>query len=63
MSAILELSNLGKHFGGHHVFDDINISVNKGEVYGIIGTNGSGKTSIHLVLPAQNPHPERWEAV
>ena len=50
MSAILELSNLAKHFGGHHVFDDINISVEKGEVYGIIGTNGSGKTTIFNII-------------
>lgn len=50
MSAILEINNLAKGFGGNKLFDGINISVEKGEVYGIIGTNGSGKTTIFNII-------------
>ena len=47
---ILELRNLGKHFGGLTVFSDINLRVRRGEIYGIIGTNGSGKTTIFNIV-------------
>ena len=50
MSAILEINGLSKSFGGNHIFESIDISVNKGEIYGIIGTNGSGKTTIFNLI-------------
>ncbi|MGN1466844.1 MAG: ABC transporter ATP-binding protein [Ruminococcus sp.] len=50
MSAILEINGLSKSFGGNHIFEGIDISVNKGEIYGIIGTNGSGKTTIFNLI-------------
>lgn len=50
MSTILEINGLSKSFGGNHIFEGIDISVNKGEVYGIIGTNGSGKTTIFNLI-------------
>ncbi len=49
-SIILELHNLEKRFGGLTVFSDINMQVKKGEIYGIIGTNGSGKTTIFNIV-------------
>ncbi|MFI3206964.1 MAG: ABC transporter ATP-binding protein [Clostridia bacterium] len=50
MEEQLILKNLSKSFGGNHIFEDINLSINKGEVYGIIGTNGSGKTTIFNLI-------------
>lgn len=50
MAGMLELHDLSKHFGGNQVFDGINIEVKKGEVYGVIGTNGSGKTTIFNII-------------
>ena len=41
---ILEVSNLRKTFGAVVAANDININVNAGEVIGIIGANGAGKT-------------------
>jgi branched-chain amino acid transport system ATP-binding protein len=49
-SNILELHNLEKRFGGLTVFSNINMQVKKGEIYGIIGTNGSGKTTIFNIV-------------
>lgn len=45
MSAILEIKNLDKHFGGIHVTNHVNISFKKGEMSAIIGPNGAGKTT------------------
>ena len=46
MAPIIELKNINKYFGEHHVLKDINLSVNKGEVIVIIGPSGSGKSTL-----------------
>lgn len=47
---ILEMQKLTKSFGGMTVFSDIDISVEKNEIFGIIGTNGSGKTTLFNII-------------
>lgn len=42
---MIEIRNIQKHFGSHHVLKGINLSVRKGEVVTIIGPSGSGKTT------------------
>ena len=46
MSALLQIENLTKRFGGLAATDDISMSVNVGEVRGVIGPNGAGKTTL-----------------
>jgi ABC-2 type transport system ATP-binding protein len=46
MEYILTTENLTKVYGKHTAADQINIHVKKGEVYGLIGRNGAGKTTI-----------------
>jgi branched-chain amino acid transport system ATP-binding protein len=47
MSApILEVSGLGKRFGGFVALDGIDLTVNTGERLGLIGPNGSGKSTL-----------------
>ena len=46
MEKIIELSHLQKSFGDHEVLKDINLTVNKGEVISIIGSSGSGKSTM-----------------
>ncbi|HEY9575022.1 MAG TPA: ATP-binding cassette domain-containing protein [Lachnospiraceae bacterium] len=41
---IIRVTNLGKNFGKTEILHDINISVEEGEICGIVGRNGSGKT-------------------
>jgi len=43
--AILEVAGITKHFGGLTAVDDLSFSVEKGGVLGIVGPNGSGKTT------------------
>ena len=43
---MLELQGLSKHFGGVRAVDRVDLTVNKGEILGLIGPNGSGKSTI-----------------
>ena len=43
---IIELSHLKKSFGDHDVLRDINLSVHRGEVISVIGSSGSGKSTM-----------------
>ncbi len=45
MSHLLEVKSITKRFGGFTALDAVNISVTKGERLGLIGPNGSGKTT------------------
>lgn len=40
----IEVKNISKNFGKQKVLNGINIVCNKGEITGIVGRNGSGKT-------------------
>ncbi|MCX5835736.1 MAG: ATP-binding cassette domain-containing protein, partial [Deltaproteobacteria bacterium] len=44
--ALLEVKNLTKVFGGLKAVNDVTFHVNEGEIMGLIGPNGSGKTTI-----------------
>ena len=46
MEEILRLEHLEKTFGTHQVLRDISFSVNKGDVISIIGSSGSGKSTM-----------------
>ncbi|MEM2169754.1 MAG: ABC transporter ATP-binding protein [Candidatus Bathyarchaeia archaeon] len=46
MGTILEVSGLRKYYGEVHAVDDVNFSVNVGEILSIIGPNGAGKTTL-----------------
>ncbi len=44
--AILEIRNLSKNFGGLLAVNKVNMSIPAGEIRGLIGPNGSGKTTV-----------------
>ncbi len=43
--AVIELKNLTKDYGAGKGIFDLNLSIEKGEMIGFVGTNGSGKTT------------------
>ena len=55
-SKLLETDNLTKRFGGLTAVDSLSISLEEGEIRGIIGPNGSGKTTtIRMLLGLLRP--------
>lgn len=47
---LLELQELGKSFGEHEVLQNVNAGVERGDRIGIIGANGTGKTTLLRIL-------------
>jgi ABC-type branched-subunit amino acid transport system ATPase component len=45
-SALLKISGLYKNFGGVQAINDLNFEIAEGELLGMIGPNGSGKTTV-----------------
>ena len=50
MSTLLDVKDLSISFGALHAVDDFNISIKKGQLYGLIGPNGAGKTTVFNLL-------------
>lgn len=47
---VLKTKNLSKHYNDFVALDNINIHINKGDIYGLIGRNGAGKTTLMKVI-------------
>jgi simple sugar transport system ATP-binding protein len=47
---ILELENVSKHFGAIHALNDISLSLEPGEVVGLMGDNGAGKSTLVKII-------------
>lgn len=53
---MLEISNLSKHYGSVKVLDDVTFSLHSGCVTGMLGPNGSGKTTtLRVALGLERP--------
>jgi branched-chain amino acid transport system ATP-binding protein len=47
---MLQLQNLGMHFGGLLALEDLCLEVPEGALYGLIGPNGAGKTTVFNLI-------------
>jgi len=47
---ILELANISKHFGAIHALDDVSMTLEAGQVVGLMGDNGAGKSTLVKII-------------
>jgi branched-chain amino acid transport system permease protein len=55
---ILSVKGVTKNFGGLRALDDVSLSLENGEILGLIGPNGSGKTTLINVISGTYPPTE-----
>ena len=56
MTVVLKVDNLSKHFGSLKAVNKLSFEVKKGSVFGILGPNGSGKTTtLGMLVSTINP--------
>ena len=56
METVLEIKNLSKQYGRIKAVDGLSLNVKRGNVFGILGPNGSGKTTtLGMILEIINP--------
>ena len=49
-AAVIEVSGLGKHFAALTAVTDLSFAVRPGEIFGLVGPDGAGKTTIMRML-------------
>ena len=54
--AVLELEGVSKHYGAIHALTDVSLTLQAGEVVGLVGDNGAGKSTLVKII-AGNFHP------
>jgi branched-chain amino acid transport system ATP-binding protein len=55
MSALLEVTDVSKRFGGLQAVSRLSLNVNEGEILGLIGPNGAGKSTVFNLINGVYP--------
>ena len=50
MSSIVEIRGLNKQYGSRKAVDDVSLTIESGEIFGLVGPNGAGKTTTMRML-------------
>ena len=54
---LLKLEKISMYFGKRKILDDLNLSLNQGEILGLLGPNGVGKSTIfNLIIGLLKPN-------
>ena len=57
--AILEVAEVSKHFGAIHALNDVSLSLEPGQVIGLMGDNGAGKSTLVKIIAGNFPPSAR----
>ncbi|MDF2532978.1 MAG: transporter, partial [Clostridia bacterium] len=47
---MLEIKNLNKRYGKFYAVNDLNLSIQEGEIFGFVGPNGAGKSTTMKII-------------
>ena len=53
---MIKIENLSKSYGSKQILSDVNLTFEKGKVYGIVGENGAGKTTLFKCITGIEKH-------
>ena len=53
--AVLELTNVSKHFGAIHALNEVSLELDAGQVVGLMGDNGAGKSTLVKIIAGNFP--------
>jgi simple sugar transport system ATP-binding protein len=53
--AVLQLTNVSKHFGAIHALNEVSLSLDAGQVVGLMGDNGAGKSTLVKIIAGNFP--------
>jgi len=57
MEAVIKINDLKKSYGSVLAVDGVNYHVNRGEMFGLVGPDGAGKTTtIRMLVGLLNPY-------
>ncbi|WP_125767551.1 ABC transporter ATP-binding protein [Lapidilactobacillus wuchangensis] len=52
---VLQINQVSKRFGHYQALSDINLTINQGDIFGLIGENGAGKTTLMRLITQLSP--------
>ena len=52
---MIDIAGLGKSYGARALFEDVSLKLVQGSRYGLVGANGSGKTTFLEIVAGDEP--------
>ena len=53
---VLQLRGIKKRYGSQPVLKQVDVTIKKGQIYGLVGKNGAGKTTLMRILTGLSDH-------
>ena len=50
INSVIELENISLAYGNRLILDNINFKINEGQIFGMLGPHGVGKTTIFILI-------------